>query len=194
VRDPLVGRDLLIGVLGGVALAGAAILQVITDGHAPSDPLVALSLDALLTPGRLASYAIFAVVDALQYALGAFFLLLFLRLVLRRTWPAIIVLIGFSILLAEGAGLPYAIGGAALFFLVVLRVGLLSGAAMLITQRLLTRIPITLDFGAWYADATTVVILLVMGTALWGFSAATRRPQPRIGGAEAGRGARRTRD
>ena len=175
VRDPLVGRDVLIGALGGVALAGAAVLQVIGDGHAPSDPLVALSLDALLTPGRLTSYVIFAAVDALQYALGAVFLLLFLRLVLRRTWPAIGILIAFSLLLAEGAGLPYAIGGAALFFVVVLRVGLLSGATMLITQRLLTRIPITLDLGAWYAGTTTVVMLLVVGLALWGFSAATVR-------------------
>jgi serine/threonine-protein kinase len=175
VRDPLVGRDLLIGVLGGVALAGAAVLQVIADGRAPSDPLVALSLDALLTPGRLTSHVIFAMVDALQYALGAFFLLLFLRLVLRRTWAAIVVLIAFSLLLAEGAGLPYAIGGAALFFVVVLRVSLLSGAAMLITQRLLTRTPITLDLGAWYAGATTMVLLVVVGLALWGFSTATVR-------------------
>jgi serine/threonine-protein kinase len=183
LRDPQVGRDVLAGVLGGVALAGAAVAQVIADGHAPSDPRVALSLDALLTPGRLASYMIFAVVDALQYALGAFFLLLFLRLVLGRTGPAIVVLIAFSILLAEGAGLPYAIGGAALFFVVVLRVGLLSGATMLITQRLLTRIPMTLDPGAWYAGATTSVMLLIMGLALWGFIAATGRPQARVGNA-----------
>jgi hypothetical protein len=173
-----------------VSLAGAAVLQVIADGHAPSDPLVALSLDALLTPGRLISYVIFATVDALQYSLGAFFLLVFLRLVLRRTWPAIVVLIAFSILLAEGAGLPYAIVGAALFFVVVLRVGLLSGATMLITQRLLTRIPITVDFGAWYAGATMVVMLLIMGLALWSFNAATR-PQARMGDARSGRDLRR---
>ena len=72
----------------------------------------------------------------------------------------------------------------------VLRVGLLSGATMLITQRLLTRIPITVDFRAWYAGATMVVMLLIMGLALWSFNAATR-PQARMGDARSGRDLRR---
>ena len=172
LRDPLVGRDLLVGVLSGVLLAGAGVLQVVVNGDPPSDALVALSLNALLSGRHLASAAIFAAVDALQYALGAFFMLLLLRLIFRTTWAAVAVMIAFSLLLAENAGIVYALAGATFFFVVVLRVGLLAGAAMLVTQRLLTRIPITLDLTVWYGGTTTVVVLLVTGLALWGFSAA----------------------
>ena len=173
VRDPLVGRDLLVGVLAGVLLAGAGVLQVSVAGNRPSDALVALSLDALLSPRRLVSHAIFAVVDPLQYALGALFLLLLLRVLLRTTWGAVVVLIAFSLLLAEGAGVLYTIGGAALFFAVLLQFGLLSGAVMLMAHRLLTRIPMTLDLGAWYAGSTSTVVVLVMVLAFWAVRAAT---------------------
>jgi hypothetical protein len=178
VRDPLVGRDLLVGVLAGVLLAGAGVLQVILDGRrAPSDALVAWSLGALLSPLRLGSYLIFVILDALQYALGAFFMLLFLRLIFRKTWLAVLGLIAFSLLLAQSAGVVYAVAGAAFFFVVVLRLGLLSGAAMLMSQRLLTRIPLTLHLDTWYAGATIAVLLSVMALALWGWSSARAVPR-----------------
>ena len=181
-RDPLVGRDLLLGVLAGITLAGAGVLQVLINRHPPSDPLVALALDALLSPGHLLAAIIFAAVDALQYALGAFFMLLLLRLVLRATWPAVVVLVAFSLLLAENAGTIYALGGATLFFVVVLRVGIVAGAAMLITQRLLTRVPLTLNWTVWHAAPAAVVMVLVMAWALWGCTSAIGRRVPARGG------------
>ncbi len=180
-RDPLVGRDLLLGVLAGITLAGAGVLQVLINRHPPSDPLVALALDALLSPGHLLAAMIFAAVDALQYALGALFMLLLLRLVLRATWPAVAVLVAFSLLLAENAGIIYALAGATLFFVVVLRVGIVAGAAMLITQRLLTRIPLTLDLTVWHAAPAAVVMALVMAWALWGCTSAIGRRVPAPG-------------
>jgi hypothetical protein len=182
MRDPLVGRDVLVGVLAGVLLAGALALLIHVDGHPRSDAFVGLSLDALRSTRLLLSRVIVHALDGLQYALGGFFMLLLMRLVLRQTWLAMIVLTVLSLPLAETfwtpAGILYAVGAANLFFVIVLRFGLLSGAAMLMSQCLLTRIPLTLDFNAWYAGSSMMVVLLVLGLAFWGFSAAMRGRRP----------------
>jgi hypothetical protein len=52
---------------------------------------------------------------------------------------------------------------------VILRVGLFAGVAMLATERLLSRLPITLDVDAWYVAPSSLVLLLVLGVALWAF-------------------------
>ena len=44
---------------------------------------------------------------------------------------------------------------------------------MLMAHRLLTRIPMTLDLGAWYAGSTSTVVVLVMVLAFWAVRAAT---------------------
>ena len=54
----------------------------------------------------------------------------------------------------------YALGSAGLFCVVLLRLGLLAGVAMLATERLLTSLPMTLDFDAWYIATSTLVLVL----------------------------------
>jgi serine/threonine-protein kinase len=174
LRDPLVGRDLLIGVLCGIAITMASMLRVALGGRPSSDVIIGPVLESLRSTRHLTSVVIFAALDGLQFALGGFFMLLLLRRLLRRTWLATAVLIAFSVAMA-GLNLSlvdvgYFVGTTALFVLIVLRVGLLAGVTMLVSERLLTRLPLTLDFNAWYMGASTAVLLIVAGIAIWGFS------------------------
>jgi hypothetical protein len=60
-----------------------------------------------------------------------------------------------------------------LFSLIVLfatlRFGLLTAFVMQATERLLTRIPLTLHSDAWYFGLTLVVVGLVSASAIYGF-------------------------
>ena len=75
VRDPLVGRDILIGVLAGVALL--VIRVYINDSPIPSD-ILAAALESLSSPRHFIGILTEAIVTASAYALAG---LLFLMLI-----------------------------------------------------------------------------------------------------------------
>jgi hypothetical protein len=116
---------------------------------------------------------VFLALDGLQLALGGLFMLVLLRVVLRRTWLAVFSLLLLNLPLTAWSWTPtavvYALATAGLFCGVVLRLGLLAGVAMLATERLLTSLPITLDFDAWYIATSGWVLVLVLGLALVAF-------------------------
>jgi hypothetical protein len=179
VRDPLVGRDVLVGVLAGVLVIGATALRLAVDSVTVPDALAAHSIDALRSVRHLWSRMIFYSLDGLQFAIGGFFMLLFMRLLLRKTWLAAVVLIALYIPILESGWTPVgvlqAVAVTTLFFVVVLRLGLLAGVTMSATAGLLGRIPLTLDFNAWYFGSSAMVLLVVLGSAIWAFSEATGR-------------------
>jgi eukaryotic-like serine/threonine-protein kinase len=184
LRDALVGRDLLIGVLSGIAITMASMLRVMLGGRASTDVILGPVLESLRSTRHLTSAVIFAALDGLQFALGGFFMLLVLRRLFRRTWLAALVLIAINVAMAglnlSLVDLGYYAGTTALFVVIVLRVGLLAGVTMLVSERLLTRLPLTLDFNAWYMGASTAVLLLVAGIAIWGFNRTMARRRPPV--------------
>jgi hypothetical protein len=178
VRDPLVGRDVLIGVLAGVLVTGTTALRLAVDNVTIPDALVAQGIEALRSVRHLWSRVIFYSLDGLEFALGGFFMLLFMRLLLRKTWLAAVVLIALYIPILESwtpFGVLQAVAITTLFFVVVLRIGLLAGVTMSVTAGLLGRMPLTLDFTAWYAGSSAMVLLVVLALAIWGFSETTGR-------------------
>jgi len=183
VPDPLVGRDVLLGMLAGVLIVGTSLLLIRFGGHRPSGAL-GVALDSLRSPRHLLSRVIFAAVDGIQYALGGFFMLLFLRLVLRRTWLAVIAFVAMCVPISGNsptvAGVVHAAGGAALAAVVFLQVGLLAGVSMLMTDRLLTYMPLTLDFSIWYAGSSIVIMLFVVALAIWACTMTIRPAATRI--------------
>jgi hypothetical protein len=106
----------------------------------------------------------------MQLTLGSLFMLVLLRVVLRRTWLAVLCLLLLNLPLTAWSWTPtavvYALGTAGLFCVVVLRLGLLASVVMLGTERLLTSLPITLDLRAWYIGQSGWVLLLILGLAL----------------------------
>jgi serine/threonine-protein kinase len=179
LRDPLVGRDLLIGVAYG---AGSAIvIQLI--GWIPRT----LGIDDYglhtetwswesLTGLRHAISAIAALhtIAALTVFTGVI-LILVLRVLVRKTWIAVsvasVLFLAFY-LPSYGHLLPYVVGmlvAMALFWIVLFRIGLLAIFVGATVRDLLLYLPLTFDLGAWYAEVTLVAVAIVAGLAAWGF-------------------------
>jgi len=175
VRDPLVGRDVLIGMFAGVAVMTIFVVRFRLSGRAaPPDTLIR-ALESLSSTPHFANITFpYQVISALVIALGYAFLLLLIRLIVRKTWLAVV--------LAIIVGIPFAPGGLAPFgweFLLVLapplviamtflRVGLLAQFALLLMD-LLIRVPLTIDPQAWYFGNSLVVLLGFAGLATYSF-------------------------
>jgi serine/threonine-protein kinase len=177
-RDPLVGRDLLYGVVLGL---GLNLTNLLAAGlHGNSGRPMAPDLDPLLGV-RWGVRAVIAAVPPAIFDVLLFFFLLFvllfvLRLLLRREWIAAVVfvaLLGFAVTLGTttpAVDYPMAFVGFAIFAVSLLRYGLLatiiaSGVGQLAGAACL------LDYSAWYAPMAALPILVVAAMAVYGFRA-----------------------
>jgi serine/threonine-protein kinase len=186
LRDPLVGRDLLIGLCGGVALAYLGI-----GGHhvsalvgVPNLPPLPWGLSGI-AGGRWALGGIFSVaLSSLAAPLAYTMLVLILRIVFRVQWLAAAA---FCLLFSVMSVLEFVAFGAArisptvvlvslllgvatglLMIVLLLRFGLLATVGAFFVAQTLAYYPITLDPGAPYF-ATSLLGLLVC-IALAGFA------------------------
>jgi hypothetical protein len=175
-RDPLVGHDLLVGSLYGVAL----VIVEVSDNlilpllrKLPPVPNVGHT-EALLgvraAIGLLLAYVFFWIV----YALGIFFVVFLLRLALRKDWLAgIAAVILFSIpsLNDESPILSFLM--AVLIWvsilLVLKRFGLLAMVTGLVVQNVLILFPVTTHFSRWYAAPGLTGLAFIAALAFYGF-------------------------
>jgi tRNA A-37 threonylcarbamoyl transferase component Bud32 len=173
VRDPLVGRDILIGVLAGVALL--VIRVYINDHPIPSD-ILAAALESLSSPRHFIGILTEAIVTASAYALAGLLFLMLIRVIVRITWvAAAITAVGFVPLLSDGGLEIYSLLLALAGVTIVLRFGLLSWSATLLALFVTTRLPVTLDVNAWYYGSSLSILLLVGGLAAYGCLVAVER-------------------
>jgi hypothetical protein len=189
-RDPLVGRDVLAGLLAGIIRTGAVIVRVRLAHRPPPDVLFAQALDGLRSVRHFVSFALaFQFVNALQYALVVLFLVFLIRTVVRKTWIAagIVALLSIPLGFRGGGPLldwePIWIVGAALFGMaILLRLGLLAYFVMWFVTGLLTSGPaLTLDLGAWSVGTSFVTLLVVAALSGYGFTVALAG-RPAFGG------------
>jgi serine/threonine-protein kinase len=186
-RDPLIGRDVLIGFafgLGLMALINAFVLLPGRIGLPPPPPLL-YGIDAL-GGSRWAFGQIFEIqLHSLAIPLGHFLALLILRMLLRKQWLAGVVycaVIGLAsavepVLLGVDEAtiglLVYAGGFGVLFASILLvqlvRFGLLTTAASFLIMHILSHYPITLDAGEPYFATSVMALVLAAGVAVYGF-------------------------
>jgi serine/threonine-protein kinase len=173
IRDPLVGRDVLVGVLAGVLYTALVLIQFEAMGRSAPAIFLQPALEALQSPARFGSIALFTVLNGLQFTLGGIGSLVLLRLLVRRTWIAVAVVIGAALPLLEPSltplGIAVAIGNAVIGFVVLLRIGVLANATMLILGQSMTLLPLTLDADAWYFGRSMVALLGIACLAVYGF-------------------------
>jgi serine/threonine-protein kinase len=182
-RDPLVGRDVLIGaVFGATSTTFALVFGVVGARLSWFKVPALLPPDALISLGSLSRTACelaYAGSICLISMLDALVMVLVLRLVTRRTWIAVaiasILVIAFN---AAGTapvfGWPTAIlvGVVSAFpILVLMRWGLLACVLTAFVGSVVTSTVATLDLSAWYADRALaplllIVLLLVYGTVI----------------------------
>jgi predicted Ser/Thr protein kinase len=171
-RDPLVGRDLLIGSVVGASLVAIAVVGRIAPNWIGQATPVTITpatqiLDTHLFFGRF----------ALQLSAGLFFaficvflLLLFVR-VLRSEMLSLITLgilittMGVLITNSTLIMLPFSVVAAILIVFALRRYGLLALFAAFFVAHLFVFYPITTDLTAWYASDFTIalVICVVLG-------------------------------
>ncbi|HKP35663.1 MAG TPA: serine/threonine-protein kinase [Pyrinomonadaceae bacterium] len=174
-RDPLVGRDLLIGAAAG----GFAILA----GRATSPVLYWLGrpFDVVTNPGSAIVGAHFSSRFASQLTAALFlsfitlFLLLLFVVLLRREWLGLaalwilFVLFGTGVSNSSATALPAAAIGSALTLFILYRYGLLALCTMMFFLHLWVFYPMTTSFTAWYAFDFVIGLVICLALAVYGF-------------------------
>jgi hypothetical protein len=174
-RDPLVGRDVLYGTILGVAWTLVFFVGYLFDIHLGEQPLLPDLIES--TRGALAIW-LSRIVGGITSVLIFFFVLVFLRALLRNRWAAataFVLLCTFFNTLSRNhpvVDVPVwiIIFGIAAFAMV--RYGLIVLATAVFTADILLNVPYTLDFSAWYAPLSTCMVLSVIVLAAWGFHTA----------------------
>jgi Protein kinase domain len=177
LRDPLVGRDILVGTLLGATnamllhLSNALPAWIDAPGMTPVPP------SELMMRGtrEAAGFFIARQNDAVFAAVGITFLFFLASSIFRRRkWLGAIPLgLLFFLLNVSGENLaieiPFAVLIATILVFVVLRFGLLAVAVAGLVGTLLRLSPITLDFSRWYAGRSLFALAIVAALALIGF-------------------------
>jgi len=180
--DPVVGRDVLIGVALGVwfALLFRTLAVVNKELIAfPGEVDVLLGLRSTL--GVVLQEGFYAIRNVLFY----FFILFAMRMMLRSQWAAVIAFTAFFVVLQALGNDQHWIGAllGLLYFgtaaLVIVRFGgLLAFVVGAFVSSLLFDVIPTLDASAWFFGETMLLVAIVVGLTVWGFyTAMVRRGQ-----------------
>jgi serine/threonine-protein kinase len=178
IRDPLIGRDILFGALAGLADRMWHIFyrQLLAWLSQPTPPLSADSLEWLAgirhTLGGLAQ----VLTLVLYIPMGWLFILLLLRVILRKQWLTVVVFLltcsTLSLLSNPGPVIwiqsIFTVVTFSLFLFVLQRWGILAMVFYFLFIFIGTA-PLTFDLSSWYAGRSLFVLLGLAGLAAYGF-------------------------
>lgn len=174
LRDPVVGRDILLGVLFGVAwllIIEVSYVPLAHAGAAPQTYSTAYLIGGRHALGRL----LMQLPTGLSATLQFFFILLILKVVVRKDWIAallfMLIYVGMRLLPSShlAIDLPLWLLIYGVLVLVVFRFGLVPLAVGAFTVDTLANVPFTADFSAWYFGTTVLTLLVFVVIAGWGF-------------------------
>ena len=177
-RDPLVGRDLLVGAVfgAGVLLCNFFLGHVVPRwlGYPPGAPWFDFPATQLLGVRSFAGALTMQIFAAFTQPFIFLFLILLLRAVLRsdRLASLAAALIGataLSLTHESAAGVPFAVIAAFLMVFCLHRYGLLAMVSAVFFLHLNIFYPVTSDFGAWYAGDVLPALLVTLAVAVFGF-------------------------
>jgi serine/threonine-protein kinase len=189
-RDPLIGRDVLVGCLLGIALALVLQQYALAPGwlglppprpdtiNNPANELAALRGFRIALAQLLTVHWKF-----LFYSILYVFTLVLLRLILRRTWAAVAMILFAAVIIFNpstgnpGMDLVVSAVMSTLTLFVLFRFGLLSAVVGFTLAFAFGGVTLTLDPSAWYFPGSFLLLSAVLGLASYGFyTAAVRRP------------------
>jgi hypothetical protein len=173
-RDPLVGRDILFGVVLGVVwilIFQIRYIPMMRMGAAPAT----FSTSALMGGREALGSWLYQWPQSIQTTLVFFFLLFGLKVLLRKEWIAAIALV-MIFALPRGLSstymaveIPAQIVVYSIAVLIVLRFGFVPLACAVFTINLMANVPFSTDFSAWYMTTSILALLSVVALAGWGF-------------------------
>ncbi|MCP3964560.1 MAG: serine/threonine protein kinase, partial [bacterium] len=165
-RDPLVGRDVLVGC----ALVGVLMVPFKALARLPRGPLAGVyRLESVWNGiGNFLGWTIFL---SILVSLGLLFFFFFAFRLLRRKWLVGLVLC-LPLILAGLIARFFEAAFAAVMILTIMRLGLLTVVCSFAMYELYLYWPLTADTSAWYFDHTLAVGALVIGLSFYGFRTA----------------------
>ena len=180
VRDPLVGRDLLLGVVFGLALTVVlwmrswGLPRIL--GVPAEEPYIGWAMLEALRGGPHLVAATAAILgnSVLNIVMPFVVLLVVFRLLLRRTWIAVaaLLLVLTAMLWPVGASyLPFLLTLPVvlyLFVFVLFRFGVLTWATTMFVSFLQSELPATFSPSDWYFTSTVLVVVVVVGLGVYG--------------------------
>jgi hypothetical protein len=177
LRDTLVGRDVLIGILGGVAIFLLSRLRASTSDYLHE--VIFGAWDCLFSLiGMRMTGSVFAVHigDSFTNAIMLLFTLFLLRALLRRQWLAAVITI-LALTFNDPVGRPnmgvisICVGAlySTIFVFIGVRFGFVALVCSLFANGVLHVFPLALNFSAWYAGTEIFALLAVLSVAVWGF-------------------------
>ncbi|HEV2423327.1 MAG TPA: protein kinase [Terriglobia bacterium] len=176
-RDPMVGRDVLWGVLLGVlwsVVIGVGLLLLKREGAEPQFPA-----STLLLGGRaLFAWTLKQVVQCVISTLEFFFLLFLFRVLVRNKWLAgaiFVALFTTQNTLQNDHRLIMVWIWILVFIIAAFaatRFGLVTLAVAIFVANELYNIPLTPDVSAWYAPGAWTLLVGYVAIAVWGFHTA----------------------
>jgi len=176
-RDPMVGRDVLVGCLSAAATTAIARLLWFVPswlGHLPPQPQSGPEWEFLGARTIIADIARL-LFGAPIFWLAALFVLVLLRVLLRKEGAAAVAwVILFTAFIGAGNLLaPEALAGNLIFVVVaaflLIRFGLLTMVAHDVVWTILETFPLTFQGSAWYTGISLAGILLIAAITLYAF-------------------------
>ena len=176
--DARIGREILVGALGGVLMASLqlgvhALPAWFPVSHIlPKEPST-LSLGG---PGEVLASLLLRASTAVQWALATISFLLVARVLTRRDWIAVVVsgiCLGMVVLTADNflVAITAAMLCSAIVYFLLFRFGLLSVAVTLFFFVLLQRSPLTWNFSQWFVWRSLFYMTVLAAIAVYGFLA-----------------------
>lgn len=184
VRDRVVGRDVLVGVLLGVMTG-----LLIRSAELANGGLIWLPTDLLDGSRSTAGLLVMTALTAIRTALFFLFLLFLLRMLLRNQWLAAAA---FALIFAVLDFLEALTGAQpmldalvtilifGIFAVAVLRWGLTTLTVGVMVTELLLMLPATADPAAWWVGSAMLVLAVPLALATWAFLTTVRVPKARL--------------
>jgi serine/threonine-protein kinase len=179
-RDPLVGRDLLIGAGVGcfwtLVWMGSIHIEK-AYGEVPSSTAF---LFPLLGARHTAALPLLGFTNTIINVLAAFFVLFIVRVLLRREWLAAVAFIGLtSLSSAANSKAPLIDVGltavvSTTVYLLITRAGFLAFMAAYYVQYMTIFTPFTSDISGWAGGSTLYALLVVAAITAWAVYATLR--------------------
>jgi hypothetical protein len=176
-RDPLVGRDVLVGCLSGASSTAFGRLVWFVPswlGYPPPQPFSGPQWQFLGARTMVADVALMLMLAPMVW-LGALFFLVLLRALLRKEWAAavawVLLFTVFSAADIQSAPifLVFFLILSSLFVFLMIRFGLLTLVANFVFWQVLSNFPLTTQSSAWYSGISLTGILLIAAIALYAF-------------------------
>jgi serine/threonine-protein kinase len=181
-RDPLIGRDILIGALLGVAMTALGSLVIIVPGWFGLPP----HKPRFFTPETLIGFIGFihsGIVESAGFSLltglSSLFVLTLLAIAVRRNWlAAAIAWAVLTLIISLNAtyvwiDVPFDGLVAAMYVFCVTRIGLVATFSAAAFSFWVSENPLTTDVASWYGGYTVVIVVCIAVIAFYAYKTAT---------------------